>query len=236
MSANRLWALVAAAGAGRRLGPGTPKQYHLIGQTTVIDWSIAALLATPDVTGVMVALAEDDAHWDNTQSAHNQRVQTCVGGVERAQSVCAGLIALREQGAADTDWVLVHDAARPAVAPEAIQRLIQAVGEHPDGGLLAIPVRDTLKRADSSARACATLARDALWQAQTPQLFPLGRLLDALKASGDRLITDEAQAMEALGARPLLVEGSMSNLKYTVAGDEDWLAVHLGGARREDLA
>ena len=235
MTEPRLWGLVAAAGRGERMGPDTPpKQYHRLAGRCVLDWSIAALRSTPGLAGLIVVRPADDAGaWAQTGLAADPTLLSCRGGASRQVSVQRGLEGLREAGAAEADFVLVHDAARPAVKPACIARLIAAVAGDRDGGLLAVPLRDTLKRADNDGRVAATPARDGLWLAMTPQLFPLGRLHAALEACGEMTITDEAQAMERLGARPRLVAGDPGNIKYTYAEDAVWLEQALAGNARE---
>ncbi|MDR9413937.1 MAG: 2-C-methyl-D-erythritol 4-phosphate cytidylyltransferase [Spiribacter salinus] len=223
MSASPLWGVIAAAGAGLRAGDEIPKQYHVVAGRSVLAWSLDALLAVPGMSGVMLAVAAEDTRATTLPAAEDSRVHFCSGGAERAASVRSALRALAAIGAGDEDRVLVHDAARPAVAVSDIERLVDAVGDEPDGGLLACPVRDTLKRADANGTVAETAAREGLWQAMTPQLFPLGRLRDALDAADDR-VTDEAGAMERMGARPILVAASLSNIKYTYPEDAPLLA------------
>ena len=218
MSARPLWGVIAAAGAGLRAGDEIPKQYHVVAGRSVLAWSVDALLGVKEISGVMLAVAANDARATALPAAEDQRVHFCSGGAARAASVRAALRALMAIGATDDDRVLVHDAARPAVTVSDVERLVEAVGDDPDGGLLACPVRDTLKRADAQGAVAETTAREGLWQAMTPQLFPLGRLREALEAAGDS-VTDEAGAMERLGARPLLVPASLSNIKYTFPED-----------------
>lgn len=226
MSEPRYWGLVAAAGRGRRMGDDTrPKQYHRLAGREVLVWSVEALRQVSGLAGIMVVRAEDDDNdWARLDLLSATDVRSCRGGSTRQISVLAGLEALRGWGAEDTDRILIHDAARPAVTPAAIRRLIETVGDDPDGGLLAVPARDTLKRAGEDGRVSETPDRTGLWQAMTPQLFPLGRLRDALKACADSAVTDEAQAMERQGARPLLVVGDPGNIKYTYPEDARWLA------------
>lgn len=228
MTDYRLWGLIAAAGVGQRMDSEGPKQYHRIAGRTVLGWSIDALLGMPDVTGVMVVRSADDRYFEAVLPSGDSRCSDCVGGAQRQASVRAGLAALRHWGADADDRVLVHDAARPAVRRDDIRRLIEHVADDPDGGLLAAPVRDTLKRADRDGRIASTPSREALWQAMTPQLFPLGRLESALAMAADDAVTDEAQAMERLGARPRLVTGDPGNIKYTYPQDAYWLAWALG--------
>jgi len=230
VATRRLWGLIAAAGSGQRLCADTPKQYHHLAGRPVLAWSIDALLEGADLQAVVVVRAADDGRFEHIEQYRDERVSQCIGGAERHESVRAGLVALRERGAAETDPVLVHDAARPAVPAADIARLIETVADDPDGGLLAAPVRDTLKRADAAGRAVETPSRQGLWQAMTPQLFPLGRLQAALARGGP--VTDEAQAMEALGARPRLVAGDPGNLKYTYPDDREALVGAIERQRR----
>lgn len=206
------------------MGASAPKQYHRIAGRPVLIWSVDAMHALPEIAGVVVVRASDDAHFHTVMPDRGPRLRDCAGGADRAASVQAGLAALRDWGAGADDRVLVHDAARPAVQPAEIRRLIEAVGDDPDGGLLAAPVRDTLKRADAAGRALETPPRDGLWQAMTPQCFPLARLEAALATAVEGPVTDEAQAMEHLGARPRLVASDPGNIKYTYPEDADWLA------------
>ena len=214
------WAVVPAAGQGRRFGGETPKQYLALAGRPLIEHSLRAVLSHDDVDGVMVALAADDPWWPGWRELGGKPVLTCVGGGERADSVLAGLQAL--PATVDEDqWVLVHDAARPCLRAEDLARLLVIGQAHPVGALLAAPVRDTLKRADATGHSQATEPREGLWRALTPQLFRRGGLTRALLAalrSGVRA-TDEAMAMERLGLRPCLVEGREDNLKVTTPAD-----------------
>nr|WP_281182039.1 2-C-methyl-D-erythritol 4-phosphate cytidylyltransferase [Halofilum ochraceum] len=203
--------VVPAAGAGARMGGPTPKTYLPLAGRTVIEWGLAPLLAHPGLRRLVVALARDDDRFAELPPASDARVQTVIGGASRAASVAAGLDAL----AADSDGpVLVHDGARPCLSGEEIERLL-AWASDPAGALLAIPVRDTLKRADADGRVAATEDRTGLWQALTPQLFHGGTLRDALGDATDPAITDEASAMERAGFAPRLVEGDPANIKIT---------------------
>ncbi len=221
------WAVVPAAGVGRRMGAGIPKQYLELAGRRVIDWTLEVLLAEPRIRGVVVALGAGDPFWAQCEHATHPRVRRVQGGRERAHSVLNALRALAETAAPD-DRVLVHDAARPCLRAEDLARLIDlASGEA--GGLLAMPVRDTMKRADDRGRVEATLDRSRLWHAFTPQLFPLQTLHDALEralAEGVA-VTDEASAMEHAGYRPLLVEGRPDNLKITRPADLELAALYL---------
>lgn len=230
--ARPLWAAVPAAGRGSRYGGGRPKQYERLAGRAVLDWSVSALLGLDEIAGVAVALADDDADWATLAVASDPRVYRCRGGRERSDSVRAALEALLAAGASPHDRVLVHDAARPAVSTAALQRLIQQADPR-DGGLLALPVADTLKRGEAGY-STGTVDRSGLWAAQTPQLFPLGALRTALEAAVAEGVvpTDEASAMERTGAHPALVPGEPGNIKLTRTADRELLAAVLA-ARQE---
>jgi 2-C-methyl-D-erythritol 4-phosphate cytidylyltransferase len=210
------YALVPAAGGGARLGGDCPKQYQLLAGQPLIRHALMVLAAVPAIERIFIVLAPDDRHWDDFDwhdLADRLTVLRC-GGATRAQSVANGL-KLMTALAAD-DWVLVHDAARACLTPSQVEKLIAEVGDDPVGGLLAVPVADTLKRAQEGARGlhvAATVPREGLWQAQTPQMFRHAMLLDALKFAP--AVTDEASAIEALGLHPQLVEADATNLKVT---------------------
>lgn len=214
MSGERVHAVVVAAGAGRRMQAAMPKQYLPLAGRTVLEHAVAPLLAHPRVARVVVVLAADDHRFHGLEMATDARVRTAAGGLTRSASVIAGLDCLVDEG--ETGSVLVHDGARPCLHGDDIDRLLAAAGAQ--GALLAVPVRDTLKRADARGRVETTVARDGLWQALTPQLFPLGALRSALATCGGDA-TDEAQAMERAGFAPALVEGDAANIKVTRPGD-----------------
>lgn len=205
-----------AAGASRRVGGPVPKPYlDLLGRS-VLEHSLRALLAHPGIAGGVVVLAADDNEWPRQPADLRQRVMATVGGRERCDSVLNGLRAL----AADADdWVLVHDAARPCLSNELLDRLIDRLGEDDVGGLLACRISDTIKSADMHNRVSETRPRDGLWGAQTPQMFRRGLLERALSETDAGEITDEASAVERLGYQPLLIESDIENLKVTFAGD-----------------
>ena len=217
------WVVIPAAGRGRRMGSERPKQYlHLAGRT-VLEHVLRRFASNPQIAGVMVVLAADDSDWPQLKlNSHNSRLPlwTTTGADERCRSVWAGLNALQAVAAPD-DWVLVHDAARPCLHPEDLQRLLDSLRDDPVGGLLAVPVRDTMKRADAQGRVLATEDRSALWHAQTPQMFRYQLLCQALQASFDQgyEVTDEASALEAAGYAPRLVQSQHSNLKLTTPED-----------------
>lgn len=214
------WAVVPAAGRGRRFGGQVPKQYQPLAGRTVIEWALAPLLDHPAIRGVVVALAEGDPYWQRLTVSGHERVRTVTGGHERADSVANALDWITAGAAAD-DRVLVHDAARPCLLYADLDRLLrEGVGE-PDGAILAAPVADTLKRDDGRGRVAATLDRAHVWRALTPQLFPLQSLRDALRRppEGVAAVTDEAMAMEWAGFKPRLVSGDPSNIKLTNQAD-----------------
>ena len=218
---SRVWVVMPAAGVGHRMRADIPKQYLPLLGRPVIRWSLETLLAEPRVAGAVVALGEFDRLWEGWSSIGGKAIHPVTGGAERADSVREGLRFLSTSLAGPNDWVLVHDAVRPCVSPEAIARLLDLGLEHPDGALLAEPVRDTLKRSTAQRTISATATRDGLWCAQTPQLFPLIALLRALDHAheADVQVTDEAQAMERAGHSPLLVEGGSTNIKITRPAD-----------------
>lgn len=211
--APRLIALVPCAGTGSRAGTAQPKQYQSVAGRPLVEHTLAALAAVSRIGRVLVVVAPQDQY---LADAPPWEVARC-GGVTRAESVCNGLEYLLAHGAHEADWVLVHDAARCLVTPALVDALIDACLGDEVGGLLALPLPDTLKVA-RGARAVQTLDRADKWLAQTPQMFRLGALLTALqphRAAGFEGITDEASAMEQAGHAPLLVPGSLLNLKIT---------------------
>lgn len=218
MTSPRHWALVPAAGIGKRMGSVVPKQYLPLAGRPVIAHALATLLAHPRIAGVVVAIGAEDEGWPTVavELASVKPLRVVTGGAERCHSVLNGLEALRKWAMLN-DWVLVHDAARPCLTTEDLDRLFAELAEDSVGGLLAVPVRDTLKQADDAGRVAATVDRSRLWHALTPQMFRLGMLHEALRAALARglLVTDEAAAMEAAGYAPRLVEGRADNLKIT---------------------
>jgi 2-C-methyl-D-erythritol 4-phosphate cytidylyltransferase/2-C-methyl-D-erythritol 2,4-cyclodiphosphate synthase len=217
MTDARCYALVPCAGVGARADAGGPKQYVQVGGRSVVAHTLAALARVPRIVDTLVVLAADDRDFEAAAPGFDGWVERCGGGT-RAASVAAGLAALSRRGVRDDDWVLVHDAARCLVQPAAIERLIDACRHDAVGGLLALPIADTLKSADASERVAATIDRRAKWAAQTPQMFRLGLLRDALARAGDA-VTDESSAVEALGLAPRLVPGDAGNFKLTYSED-----------------
>ncbi|HEX5277801.1 MAG TPA: 2-C-methyl-D-erythritol 4-phosphate cytidylyltransferase [Fluviicoccus sp.] len=215
----KLRAVIPAAGAGKRFGSAVPKQYLVIGGLTVMQWTINRLTELSQLSEVIVAVHHDDETAATLAFSHPDKIRFTTGGAERSDSVLAGL---RVLDCDENDWVLVHDAARPCLVRDDLEKLVREAGEDPVGGLLALPVRDTLKHSFSTQpRVRATLPRDHVWQAQTPQMFRYGLLRRALEtaAAEGRALTDESSAIEHLGFQPLLVAGSPRNIKITYPED-----------------
>ena len=226
----RYFALVPAAGSGSRVSTGTPKQYFPLQGRPLLYYTLRQLTAHPSIRGIFVVLAPEDVEfrkggWDDSGAKIHPLY---CGGETRAASVYNGLLAARDAIAVE-DWVLVHDAARPCLSANALQRLIHEVGSDDAGGLLAVPVADTLKRADGERRVVTTERREGLWQAQTPQMFRYGLLIEALRRCGPATVTDEAGAIERLGLTPKLVMGEARNLKVTYPEDLELAALILQG-------
>ena len=232
MTISSHFALVPAAGSGSRMGDGASarKQYLPLCGRPLIHHALATLCAVPRIARVFVVLAADDADWDvhDWATLGPKLSPLFCGGSTRAESVRNGLRAIAGQ-VRERDWILVHDAARACLATWHVDALIETVGDDDAGGILAIPVSDTLKRAGADGRVAATVARDALWQAQTPQMFRHGYLRRALESHPD--VTDEAGAMEMQGFRPKLVAADPTNLKVTYPLDlqlAEWILQHRG--------
>lgn len=212
-------ALVPAAGIGSRMQANMPKQYLQIDQKTILEHTVHRLLEHALVDTVVVVVAKDDPYFQALDLNQDSRVIRVDGGKERADSVLAGLKYIQQHQLAS--WVMVHDAARPCVRLSDIDKLIDGVVTHPVGGILAAPVRDTMKRSDEHSHISQTVEREALWHALTPQLFPLETLLDSLNRALQQqvVITDEASALEWAGYQPLLVAGAADNIKITQPED-----------------
>ena len=221
----RCFALVPCAGRGSRAGSAGPKQYAPVAGRALVAHTLAALAKVPQLAATLVVLAPDDAEFEQSVPGFaGERGWTArVGGASRAETVANGLAELRARGALAHDWVLVHDAARCLLRPEWVMRLLLACADDEVGGLLALPVADTLKQQSdgAAARVGDTVDRQGKWAAQTPQMFRLGLLEPALRAAsqGGLSSTDEASAVEALGCAPLLVRGEFENFKVTWPGD-----------------
>lgn len=229
----RHYAVVPAAGSGSRVGSELPKQYHLLLGKPLLFHSLSALCGAPEIDKVFVVLSVSDTEWarHDWSELGDKLYPLFCGGPTRADSVRAGLRAIASE-VAQSDWILVHDAARPCLAPWHIEKLIRELGSDEVGGLLSVPVADTLKRADEAhRRVVQTVPRDSLWRAQTPQMFRYVMLRRALENMHDA--TDEASAIEAAGLRPRLVEGDITNVKVTWALDlhlAEWILRHREGS------
>ncbi|MGE0859914.1 MAG: 2-C-methyl-D-erythritol 4-phosphate cytidylyltransferase [Gammaproteobacteria bacterium] len=213
---NPVYAVVPAAGAGKRMGAAIPKQYLELAGRTVLEHTLARLAAHPRVARVVVAVSAGDEFYPALAPRLSPKVRDVVGGAERCHSVLAALDSLAL--VADlNDWVMVHDAARPCVRTADLDRMLAELEQHAVGGILAAPVRDTLKRCDADGAIVATVDRSALWHALTPQMFRLGMLRDAISAAlaDGVLVTDEAMAIERAGLVPRVVAGHTDNLKIT---------------------
>ncbi|HKK02391.1 MAG TPA: 2-C-methyl-D-erythritol 4-phosphate cytidylyltransferase [Gammaproteobacteria bacterium] len=226
---TRAWAVVPAAGSGRRMGSAVAKQYLPLLGRPLLAHALAPLLASERLDAVVLCVAPEDRAWreaagdDSGVHAHGeagQRLLIATGGEERCHSVLNGLQRLADRAAED-DWVLVHDAARPCLSDAELKSLFSALADDPVGGLLAMPLSDTLKAADETQRVLRTLPRDGLWRALTPQMFRYGLLREALAdaVAAGLAVTDEAAAMERAGHRPALVAGSAANIKVTTPED-----------------
>ncbi len=214
------YAVVPAAGSGSRFGSDRPKQYAPIHGRPMLEHTVRALASRAEIDGVYVVLAEGDldfggCRWDDLASPVTPLY---CGGPTRSCSVFNALMALRNH-ADDDDWILVHDAARPCLSGSELDRLFAALNDDDVGGLLALPVADTLKRADEHDRVVATAAREGLWRALTPQMFRYRLLVEALHRAKTDAVTDEAAAVEKLGLQPRLVVGAATNIKVTYAED-----------------
>lgn len=244
----KLWAVIPAAGVGSRMGAAAPKQFLLLDGLALLIHSTAAMLNCDQIAGVVVVVAQHDqqsgallTHLSERPMHKGRLLVLAQGGATRSQTVMQGLTALaRDFAAAPSDWALVHDAARPGLSQTALNRLIQSVLERDVGGLLALPVTDTVKLSEvnDASTVARTIPRESLWLAQTPQLFRLGQLHRALADAllNNIEVTDEASAMEAAGHPVQLVLGERRNLKVTVPEDLLQLDAMLKGDRNWKFA
>jgi 2-C-methyl-D-erythritol 4-phosphate cytidylyltransferase len=208
------WAVVPAAGVGKRMNADRPKQYLELAGKTVIEHTLSRLLQANVFSSVAVAISEEDPYWPELDIARHDLVITAPGGKERADSVLSGLKTIRDK-ANDDDWVLVHDAARPCLTTADIHHLIDTLVNDDVGGILALSSHDTLKNVEDK-NIIGTLDRRTIWRALTPQMFRYGMLKSALeKTEGDHRVTDEASALELMGFTPKIVEGRPDNIKIT---------------------
>jgi 2-C-methyl-D-erythritol 4-phosphate cytidylyltransferase len=211
----RYWAVVPAAGVGKRMGTDVPKQYLSVLGKPVLQHTLERLLAVESLAGIAVALGAEDGYWADLPCATHPKIRRAPGGRERADSVLAGLDSLSGVAEPD-DWVLVHDAARACLTPADVEKLMETLRDDPVGGILAVPVSDTLKRVEG-ADILETVDRSRIWRALTPQMFRYGLLRRALAdaAANGQVVTDEARALELKGFRPRIVEGRPDNIKIT---------------------
>ena len=226
---KKYWAVIPAAGVGKRMGSKIPKQYLPLAGKTVLEQTLNVFIQHPDISGIVLAVTEGDPYWQELSANYNQAhchqekakpVIIASGGQERCYSV---LNALNELSlyASDNDWALVHDAARPCLTSNDIDQLITKLSDSTAGGLLGLPMADTVKRCDKQQNVTATVDRSELWRALTPQMFPLKLLKDALTYAieNNALVTDEASAIELQGLKPKIIEGQPGNIKITHPGD-----------------
>ncbi len=214
-SVEKFWGIVPAAGVGKRMQADRPKQYLPLVGKTVIEHTLSRLLDTKIFAAIVVAISPEDPYWPDLEISQNEKILTAEGGRERADSVLSGLNFL-EGRAADNDWVMVHDAARPCITTEDVCLLLNSAQNHKVGGILALPSHDTLKNVESD-EITATIDRNAIWRALTPQMFRYSALKHALLDAAEKkaVVTDESSAMEFQGLKPKIVEGRPDNIKIT---------------------
>jgi len=218
MQNKQYWAIVPAAGVGKRMQADRPKQYLPLYNKTVIEHTLDRLLSLNEITGVVLSISETDEYWPELNYVTTKPLLIAKGGKERSDSVVNALKLLeKEVNVSESIWVLVHDAARPCVRSDDVRFLINSASSKEDGGLLALPVKDTMKRSNNINEIEETVARDNLWHALTPQMFPLNTLMNALKRAEktDMQITDDASAMELAGFSPVLIQAHEDNIKIT---------------------
>lgn len=233
MTEPGFWAVVPAAGVGRRMHSDVPKQYLRLHGQTILDHTIGRLLSHPLISGLFIAIGREDEWWAESKYQRHPDLVAVPGGQERCHSVLNALEALARK-ADEQAWVLVHDAVRPCVRQSDIDHLIRQLRDHSVGGLLGVPVSDTMKRSDADGLVLSTVDRQGLWHAYTPQMFPLGLLRRAMQRALDDgfIVTDEASAVEHAGMSPMMVEGHRDNIKITRPQDLD-LAGHYLAAQED---
>jgi len=212
---QKFWAVIPAAGVGKRMQADRPKQYLELQGKTVLEHTLSRFLTHPQISGVVVAVTDGDPYWQELAISH-PKLRMALGGEERCHSVLNSLEMLKAQASVE-DWVLVHDAARPCLRLEDLEHLIEVLAAHPVGGLLGLPVADTMKRTAADDTVVETVPREHLWRALTPQMFRFAELHSALDMAlkNGQLVTDEASAMELAGKAPKMVEGHGDNIKIT---------------------
>lgn len=222
MQKKQFWAIVPAAGVGKRMQANRPKQYLSLQNKTVLEVTLDRLLSLDEIQGLVLSISEGDEYWGDLKYQSSKPLHLAKGGTERSDSVLNALLLLQQQSDdSQAIWVLVHDAARPCVRTQDIENLIKSASHDDHGGLLALAVRDTMKRSNSTAQVEATVDRNGLWHALTPQMFKLNVLIEALQnAQANNLpVTDDASAMELAGYHPRLIEAHEDNIKITRAFD-----------------
>ncbi|WP_020408266.1 2-C-methyl-D-erythritol 4-phosphate cytidylyltransferase [Hahella ganghwensis] len=232
----RIWVIVPAAGIGRRFGGLVPKQYLTLNGKSVLEHTLDQLLRVPQIECIWLPVSDSDSVWPTIAPRYQNRVISVAGGAERADSVLNAMRAISGE-ARDDDWVLVHDVARPCIRLQDIEKLISSVANSDVGGLLAVPVADTLKMAENDGRVKSTIPRENLWRAYTPQMFRFGLLWRGMQEAlnGEISVTDEASALELLGYKPLLVEGHSDNIKITHPQDLALAELFLDRIRQAEL-
>lgn len=224
---NNFWAVVPAAGVGKRMGSTVPKQYLEVRGKTVLEHTLERILSVSEISAIAVALGPEDGYWNDLPVAKNPRIIRAAGGQERSDSVYSALKSLEDRAQSD-DWVLVHDAARLCLTKGDVEKLISTLCHDPVGGILALPVSDTLKTVNQGL-IIGTPDRSATWRALTPQMFRYGLLKAALEDAAEKgnLVTDEASAIELKGYQPRIVEGRPDNIKITRPEDLPLAAFYL---------
>ncbi len=213
---NNIWVIIPAAGVGKRMGSELPKQYLTLNGKTIIEHTMDVFDKHDSIFEIVVAISKGDEYWSSLNINLSKPLHIADGGKERCDSVLSALMFI-ENKAADDDWVLVHDAARPCLRSDDLTLLLNTLDEHEVGGILALPVKDTMKRSDQNNVIKKTVDRENLWHALTPQMFRFSMLKNALESALNKneVITDEASAIELAGYQPALVEGHGDNIKIT---------------------
>tara|TARA_B100001540_G_scaffold26399_1_gene21872 strand:- start:479 stop:1183 length:705 start_codon:yes stop_codon:yes gene_type:complete len=222
---NRLWVVIPAAGIGKRMGVDIPKQYITVCDKAIIEHTVEKFTSRNDLQGILVALSNSDQHWSTLELSKNNKITTVTGGEERYKSVYNALCSLKNK-ADDDDWILVHDAVRPCITTSEIDQFIADL-DHLNGigGILALPCFETMKKANTNHEIEETIDRKFIWHAQTPQMFRYKKLFLAIEKimNENIFITDEAMAMELAGYKPMLIQGTHSNIKITDQNDLKYL-------------
>lgn len=229
-----LWAVVPAAGIGSRMLADRPKQYLELDGKTVIEHTLQRLASHPKIKAIIVSVAKDDPWWPALTLKLDCPIHVVEGGTERADSVYNGLVAIEKMVEKDP-WVLVHDAARPCLRHEDIDLMLELLDDHPIGGILGIPVTDTVKRTNEDKEIVETVSRQGLWRASTPQMYHLNVLKKSLESAQEQglIVTDEASAIAHAGLQSMMVEGHADNIKITLPHDLALASLFLKQQREE---